>query len=655
MDGIAEAGGEKADHRGHDTGVTLHLSSIALSFGADEILTDVSAIVRPRDRVALVGRNGAGKTTLLRILAGELEPDRGEISLPPGTRVALHDQRPPLAGDMTLGAYVGAGAADARRLEAELAELEQRMAAGETGKAVMGRYDAAQRAFERAGGYAWRARLEAVSRGLGFAPADLDRPLRTFSGGELTRASLTRALAAEPQLLLLDEPTNHLDTDAIEWLEEHLDGLDAGVVFVSHDRWFLEAVATGVLEIDRGKGRYDKGGYSHWRALKAERLSAQADAYERQQDELAHLQRFVDRFRYGTKARQAQSKLKAMARIERIDRPTTRRTLGFRFPAPKRSGRIVIEAEGLDVAVAGRTLISGADFAIERGQRVALIGPNGAGKTTLIETLLGRREPAAGKIRIGHGVEPGYYSQQSLELPDAYRALDAITSGTGLTGPAGRDLLGLFLFSGEDVEKPVSALSGGERRRLALARTVISGANFLLLDEPTNHLDIESREALEDALLGYPGTLLLVSHDRALIEALATRTLSIEAGRLVARDGAFGDYARATEAARPPQGAQNPKPKPRPTAASAAKARRPEPAARPARRPSQRAAREARRLEGEIAAAEERLGAIEARLSQPDGYADDAALVDDGREHQKLQEEIAYLYREWERYAAEAS
>jgi ATP-binding cassette, subfamily F, member 3 len=638
--------------------VTLHVSSVALSFGADEILSDVSAIVRPRDRVALVGRNGAGKTTLLRILAGELEPDKGEISLPAGTRVALHDQRPPLAGDVTLGEYVGAGAADARRLEAELAELEKRMVAGETGGAVMGRYDAAQRAFERAGGYAWRARLEAVSRGLGFTPADLDRPLQTFSGGELTRASLTRALAAEPQLLLLDEPTNHLDTDAIEWLEEHLDGLDAGVVFVSHDRWFLEAVATGVLEIDRGKGRFDKGGYSHWRRLKAERLAAQADAFERQQDELAHLQRFVDRFRYGTKSRQAQSKLKAMARIERIDRPTTQRTLGFRFPPPKRSGRIVVEAEGLDVAVAGRTLVRGADFAIERGQRVALIGPNGAGKTTLLETLLGRREPAAGKIRLGHGTEPGYYSQQSLELPDAYRALDAITSGTGLTGPAARDLLGLFLFSGEDVEKPVSALSGGERRRLALARTVVSGANFLVLDEPTNHLDIESREALEDALLGFPGTLLLVSHDRALIEALATRTLAIEDGRLVAREGAFGDYARATEAARPREQAPAEKPakaaKPK-RAAAPAQERRAASANRPARRPSQRAAREARRLESEIAAAEERLGAIEARLSQPDGYADDAALVDDGREHQRLQEEIAYLYREWERYAAEAS
>ncbi len=635
--------------------MTLHVSSVALSFGADEVLTDVSAIVRPRDRVALVGRNGAGKTSLLRILAGELAPDRGEVSLPAGTRVALHDQRPPLTGNLTLGAYVGAGAADARRLEAELAELERRMAGGETDAVLMRRYDAAQRAFERAGGYAWRTRLEAVARGLGFTPADLDRQLVTFSGGELTRASLTRALAAEPDLLLLDEPTNHLDTGAIEWLEEHLDGLDAAVVFVSHDRWFLESVATGVLEIERGRGRFDKGSYSHWRRVKAERLAAQADAFERQQGELEHLQRFVDRFRYGTKARQAQSKLKAMARIERVDRPTgSQRTLGFRFPPPARSGRVVLEAEGLDVAVAGRTLIAGAGFAIERGQRVALIGPNGAGKTTLIETLLGRRPAAAGKIRLGHGVVPGYYSQQSLELPDAYRALDAITSGTGLTGPAARDLLGLFLFSGEDVEKPVAALSGGERRRLALARTVVSGANFLVLDEPTNHLDIESREALEDALLGFPGTLLLVSHDRALIEALATRTLAIEDGRLIARDGAFGDYARAHESAAPQR---PPTPAARPAQVRERKPPRAEaPAAQAAkRRPSQRARREVARLETQIASAEERLGALEARLSAPDGYADDTALVADGREHQRLQEELAYLYREWERHALEAS
>jgi ATP-binding cassette subfamily F protein 3 len=626
--------------------VTVHITSVGLSYGADEVLQDVSAIIRPRDRVALVGRNGAGKTTLLRLMAGELVPDRGEITREAGSRIALHDQRPPLASDVTLGAYVSAGAADARRLEGELRALEQRMAEGEAGNAVMRRYDAAQREFERAGGYGWRARLESVARGLGFSPDDLDRPLRSFSGGELTRASLTRALAAEPDVLLLDEPTNHLDTDAIEWLEEHLDSLDAAVMFVSHDRWFLESVANGVLEIDRGRGRYDRGSYSHWRRLKAERLSAQADAFERQQEELAHLQRFVDRFRYGTKARQAQSKLKAMARIERVERPSTQRSLHFTFPQPRRSGRIVAEVDGLELGVAGRTLVRDGSFAIERGDRVALIGPNGAGKTTLLETLIGAREPLAGRIKIGHNVTLGYYSQQSLELPDAHRAIEVLTQGGAMTGPQARNLLGLFLFSGDEVEQPVATLSGGERRRLALARTVAGGANFLILDEPTNHLDIESREALEDALEAYRGTLLLVSHDRALIEALATRTIAIEEERLVLRQGAFGDYARAHELATP---APPPSPEQRKPSRPAAPRRSQQP-----KRPSQRAAREAARLEQEIAGLEEELGSLEGRLSQPDAYEDDGALVEDGRRHQEIQEELAYKYRDWERHAAEA-
>jgi ATP-binding cassette, subfamily F, member 3 len=619
--------------------MTVHITSVGLSFGADEVLRDVSAIIRPRDRVALVGRNGAGKTTLLRLVAGELVPDRGEISRETGSRIALHDQRPPLASDVRLGGYVSAGAADARRLEGELRALEGRMAEGESGDALMRRYDTAQREFERAGGYGWRARLESVARGLGFSADDLDRPLRSFSGGELTRASLTRALAAEPDVLLLDEPTNHLDTDAIEWLEEHLDSLAAAVVFVSHDRWFLESVANGVLEIERGRGRYDRGSYSHWRHLKAERLSAQADAFERQQAELAHLQRFVDRFRYGTKARQAQSKLKAMARIERVDRPAGQRALSFSFPQPKRSGRIVAEVDGLELGVAGRTLVRDGSFAIERGDRVALIGPNGAGKTTLLETLTGVREAQAGRIKIGHNVTIGYYSQQSLELPDAHRAIEVLTQGGRMTGPEARNLLGLFLFSGDEAEQPVARLSGGERRRLALARAVAGGANFLILDEPTNHLDIESREALEDALEAYGGTLLLVSHDRALIEALATRTIAIEASRLVLRQGAFGDYARAHEhaAAAPAER--------RPARRAAAPRRSPQP---------KRAAREASRLEREIASLEEELGTLEARLSQPDAYEDDGALVEDGRRHQAIQEELAYKYRDWERHAAEA-
>ena len=311
-------------------------------------------------------------------------------------------------------------------------------------------------------------------------------------------------------------------------------------------------------------------------------------------------------------------------------------SLKFGFPQPRRSGRVVLEVSGLDVVVAGRTLVSDADFAIERGQRVALIGRNGAGKTTLIETILGETPPPTGRVKIGHNVTVAYYSQHAVELPEHLRLVDAMVQGTGLTGPQARDVLGRFLFSGEQVEKPVEVLSGGERRRLALARVVVSGANFLVLDEPTNHLDIESREALEDALTEYSGTVLLVTHDRALIEALATRTIAIEDGRLRLREGAFGEYARDHEpAVDRPKAPEKPKPKPK----------------APPARPSQRQAREATRLEGQIQALEEELGGIEARLSQPEAYADPDALSEDGLRHRSLQEELAHLYRQWELHA----
>jgi len=385
-----------------------------------------------------------------------------------------------------------------------------------------------------------------------------------------------------------------------------------------------------------------KGSYSHWRLERAERMAAQAGQFERQQQELAHLQRFVDRFRYGTKSRQAQSKLKAMGRIERVERPREQRSLRFDFPPPARSGRVVMEAEGLAESVAGRELEHEATFHIERGQRVALIGRNGAGKTTLLETLLGRRPAEHGRAKLGHGVSLAYYSQQARELPEA-RLVDAVGHGTKLTGPQARMLLGRFLFSGDQVEKPVSVLSGGERRRLALARIVVSGATLLVLDEPTNHLDIESREALEDALDSFPGTILFVSHDRALIEALATRTIAIEDGRLRLRDGAFGEYARDHEpvVAKDPPPQAPPRPKgPRPAPANSA-------APKPAR--SGRSLREARELESQIERLEEELGAVSARLSQPDAYQDHTAVAEDGHRHQQLQVELAHLYREWER------
>ncbi len=388
-------------------------------------------------------------------------------------------------------------------------------------------YADAQHRLDHAGGYAWRERVDGVLRGLGFEEPDFGRAVATFSGGELTRAALARALARDPDLLLLDEPTNHLDLESLEWLEGELASLDAAVLLVAHDRWFLESVTTAVLELDAGRSTFFPGPWHVWRREKAERaLHAQKTA-ERVEDDIVRLERFVERFRYKkSKAKQAQAKLTQIARLEEERRAArgevallTRRSrrLGFDFLKPPRSGRTVLEVEGLGVAAGERQLLTDVTFALERGEHVGLVGPNGSGKTTLAETFLDRRPALAGTSRLGYGVVPAYFSQHGLDLDERGTVLGVAQARTGLPRPQAQMLLGRFLFSGwEAHEKSVSALSGGERRRLSLALLVASGANFLILDEPTNHLDLESREALEAALEAFPGTVLLVSHDRAL-------------------------------------------------------------------------------------------------------------------------------------------
>src|SRR5262245_22506111 len=450
------------------------------------------------------------------------------------------------------------------------------MAGGDHDRRTLARYAAAQARLEHAGGYDWRDRAAGFVRGLGFTDDDLDRPLTTFSGGELTRASLARALAAQPDLLLLDEPTNHLDIESIEWLEELLKTIDAAVILVAHDRWFLEAVTTAVLELDRGRSVFFPGQWHVWRREQAARALHLAKEAARQAEDIARLERFVERFRAkNTKARQAKSKQKQIDRIkaQRVETgPGPRRTLGFEFLKPARTGRIVVDVEGVDLRAGDKELLQGASVALERGEHVSLIGPNGAGKTTLLETILGRRDPVARQVRFGHGVEPAYFSQHEAELDERGSVLEATMGATGLRRPEAQALLGRFLFSGwEEHEKPVAALSGGERRRLALAHVVASGANLLVLDEPTNHLDLGSRESLEAALEAFPGTVLLVTHDRALLDAVAGRLLAIEDGRLVSYAGGWAEYQRRAEVEPEPVA---PKPKP----AKQAKQAKPRPA-----------------------------------------------------------------------------
>jgi ATP-binding cassette subfamily F protein 3 len=604
-------------------------SSLRKEHSGEALYDGVSFKVERKDRLALAGPNGAGKTTLLRQLAGQVSIDGGELALQKGTRIALHDQRPPAQSPRPLREYVLSGTADLAAVEDELRTLEEAMTAGDHEPATMRRYSEAQARLEHAGGYDWRDRAAAVVRGLGFTDADLDRPLSTFSGGELTRASLARALASQPDLLLLDEPTNHLDIESLEWLESMLKTIDAAVILVAHDRWFLEAVTTAVLELEGGKSVYFPGAWHVWRREAAARAIHQTKTAIRQAEQIARLERFVERFRAkASKAKQAQSKIKQIKKLEavRVYKPEERkRGLGFEFLKPARSGRDVAVVEDLSLRAGDKELLQHASFAIERGEHVALVGPNGSGKTTLLETLLGQREPAGGKLRLGHGVEAAYFSQHEAELDERGSVLDAAMSGTGLKRPEAQNLLGRFLFSGWDEhEKRVSVLSGGERRRLALAIAVASGANFLVLDEPTNHLDLESREALEAALEAFPGTVLLVSHDRALLDAVADRMLAVEHRAIASYPGGWADYVRAQETDAGP-----PPPPP--------KERREKPKRPPKAKPSA-----LELVEGEVERAEARVADLEQKLAADWGDVDLLAS------HKAAREDLEALLKRWE-------
>jgi ATP-binding cassette, subfamily F, member 3 len=613
-------------------------TNLRKELAAGLLFDGVTFKVERRERLSLSGPNGAGKTTLLRMLAGETGVDGGQLVFDKGTRVALHDQRPPLYLRVSLREYALAGARDLVELEEELRRLEAAMASGDHGEETMRRYSAAQARLEHAGGYGWRENSLAALRGLGFAEEELDRSLDTFSGGELTRASLARALAGDPDLLLLDEPTNHLDVERLEWLERTLVGLDAAVILVAHDRWFLEATTTAVLELEAGRSTYFPGEWHVWRREKAARMLDATKSIARYDGDIARLQRFVERFRYKkSKAKQAQAKLTQIGRLKEeraqsaeqaalLSRRSKR--LGFEFLDPPRSGRVVVEVEGLSLAAGEKALLTEVALAVERGEHVALVGPNGSGKTTLVEAILARREPAAGVARLGHGVVPAYFSQHETELDERGSVLECVQSMTGLRRQDAQNLLGRFLFSGwEAHDKPVAVLSGGERRRLALAVVVASGANLLVLDEPTNHLDLESREALESALENFPATVLLVSHDRALLDAVAERTLAIENGRVQSYDGGWADYVRVREAREPVSD----------TPSRALKRR-----AQPVSDTAPKGPTPLERVEAEIAAKEEAVADLERRLAEDWGDTELRAA------HRAARDELRGLLDRWE-------
>ncbi|HEY6889691.1 MAG TPA: ABC-F family ATP-binding cassette domain-containing protein [Solirubrobacter sp.] len=622
-------------------------SDLAKDMAGEPLLRGVSFKLERKDRLTLSGRNGSGKTTLLRMLAGETGIDGGELVFQKEARVSLHDQRPPRDRDLTLRDYVLSGCKELLALEEQLASLETAMAEGALDDATFAAYSRAQGRLEHAGGYNWRESVNSTLHGLGFRDEHLDRSLETFSGGELTRASLARALAGDPDLLLLDEPTNHLDIESLEWLETHLQTLDAAIVLVAHDRWFLEAVGTSVLELEAGKTKFFKGTWHQWRAEKAQRELALGRAIEKQQTEIAKLERFVARFSAGTRSRQASSRAKKLDKMDRLSAEAKDgKGLGFAFKPPERSGRVVFELEDGLLKIGDRTLLQDAEMWLERGEHVSLVGANGTGKTTLITALTGGREFDGGKVRRGHNVKLGLLAQHAEALQGTGTVAEACARATGLTPNNVRSLLGKFLFSGEDADKPLDGLSGGERQRLSLAILVSSGSNVLILDEPTNHLDLESREALEEALQGFQGSLVLVSHDRALLDAVGTRTVALEDQTLHSYVGGWPEYVRVreerAEAKRTAKRTKNVVVEKAPVAAAA-------PVAVKQRSKNEQA--RAKKLEAEIEKAEAALAALEIELADPSAWNDPRSSAKSTERHAAAKKTLEELYARWEAVA----
>jgi ATP-binding cassette subfamily F protein 3 len=520
----------------------LRLEHISKIYPTGEVLKDINWEVKPGDRIGLVGVNGAGKSTQLKIISGEIEPTAGEIIRPASLHIAYLNQEFEVDPSRTVREEFWTVFKEANQVQLSLAQVTRDMetATPEELDQLINKLDRFQRQFEALDGYGLEARIGKILPEMGFEPEDGDRLVSAFSGGWQMRMSLGKILLQKPDLLLLDEPTNHLDLETIEWLENYLKSLVTPMVIVSHDREFLDRLCTQIVETERGVSSTYLGNYSAYLQQKAENESAQMNAYERQQKELEKQQAFVEKFRASaTRSTQAKSREKQLEKIERVEAPTARvRTLHFRFPDAPRSGREVVNIKELTHIYDDKILFLGANLLIEKGDRIAFLGPNGAGKSTLLRVIMGMEPPTEGSVKLGdHNVIPGYFEQNQAEALDLKKTvMETIHDEVpDWKNEEVRTLLGRFLFTGDTVFKPVGALSGGEKARLALAKMLLRPANLLILDEPTNHLDIPAKEMLEEALQNYDGTAIVVSHDRYFISQVANKIVEI-------RDGEFRVY-----------------------------------------------------------------------------------------------------------------
>jgi ATP-binding cassette subfamily F protein 3 len=640
----------------------IQLDGISKSYAGQEVLRELSWRIADRERIGLVGPNGAGKTTVCRLLAGVEDPDAGRISRPRETTVGYLPQEAAASPGGSVLAEALAGFDDVWQVERDMEEVAARRAAAAGGAgsdALTARYGDLQHRFESLGGYRLEVEAKAILGGLGFRPTDFARPLTEFSGGWRMRAALARLLLQRPSLLLLDEPTNHLDIESLQWLESFLADYEGTVVIVSHDRYFLNRMVTSIAELGPSGVTVYPGDYDEYlvqREARRELLEAQA---RNQAKRVAEIERFIERFRYqASKARQVQSRVKMLDRMERVEVEREARVIRFAFPQPPRTGRRVVTLAGVRKAYGDNVVYAGVDFEIERAERVALVGPNGAGKSTLLRILAGVLPFDRGERTLGAHVAVHYYAQHQLEaLTPSLTVLEELERAAPELGQTRlRTILGTFLFSGDAVEKKISVLSGGEKARVALAKMLVRPAALLCLDEPTNHLDLASREVLEGALAAFPGTIVFISHDRYFINRIATGIVEIDRGTLATYRGSYDDYLDAKARAAIGPAAE---PAGREAVATPARTAAPPERARgapkaPTARPGQMAknVRELRRrleeVERQIHMLEARLAEVSARLGDPALYASGDRVREATAERKRAEEQVMWLMREWE-------
>ena len=629
----------------------LKVNSLAKSFGIHELFREVSFEVAKGDKVGFVGANGTGKTTLLKVFMGEEEADGGSVSLDSAATVGYARQQNSF-GAGTLHDEFRRAFADIEALAERKRQLEESIA--EADEAKLAAYGRVVERFEDMGGYDYESRLRRVAFGLGFTEDDLEKDVRHFSGGQQTRINLAKALIREPDFLLLDEPTNHLDINMIEWLEKFLVDYKGGVLLVSHDRFFLDRVTSRIIELEGGRVTVYEGNYTYFQKVKQERKAALAAAYAKQQAYIKKTEEYIRRYKAGIKAKQARGRQSQLGRLERIVLPPEAASFNyFAFHAPPECAQRVAELEDVSFAYGAHELFAHLSLLIRRGDGVALVGANGTGKTTLLRLLIGELNSSTGRVKIGSRVKIGYFSQQHEGLHKENTLLDELIGEYGLTEGEARSYLGAFLFHGDEVFRLIGELSGGEQSRLAFLKLMLTGANFLVLDEPTNHLDIPAKEAVEEALMAFPGTFLVVSHDRYFLDKVTNSTLELAGGHLTEYRGNYSYYReqkdmaakQAAKVAMPPHKAKSHEAAKQPSLA--AKGQLPT-----AKAPTKNISASKKddmllKAEAQIALAEAELKMLEAEMNQPENQADIAKSQAIAGEYAAKEAEIQALYEHW--------